>query len=78
MQENYTNSVKNNTGRKENPQSSAKLVKMYYFLRSSCFLDHVIYEFQAKDELSKLKEVPLECGSFHELSKTTVRRKVIP
>lgn len=54
------------------------LSKFTFFLRSSCFLENVMYEFQAKDELSKLTEVPLGYGSFHELSKTTVRRKVSP
>ena len=54
------------------------LSKSAFFLRSSCFLANVMYEFQAKNELSKLTEVPLGYGSFHELSKTTVRRKVSP
>lgn len=37
-----------------------------------------MYEFQTKDQLSKLTEVPLGYGSFQELSKITVRRKVSP
>lgn len=45
------------------------LSKFTFFLRSSCFLENVMYEFQAKDELSKLTEVPLGYGWFHELSK---------
>jgi len=48
------------------------------FSKEQLFLKKVMYELQAKDELSKLTEVPLGYGSFHELSKTTVRRNVSP
>lgn len=54
------------------------LSEFSFFLRSSCFLENMMYEFQTKDQLSKLTEVPLGYGSFNELSKITVRRKVSP
>lgn len=49
-----------------------------FFFRSSCSLENVMYEFQSKNERSKLTEVPLGYGSFHELRKMTARRKVSP
>lgn len=66
------------------PQQRKKIFRVvqklsdFFFLRSTCFLENMMYEFQTKDQLSKLTEVPVGYGSFHELSKITVRRKVSP
>lgn len=57
---------------------AVKNLSEFFFLRSRCFLENMMYEFQTKDQLSKLTEVSLGYGSFHELSKITVRTKVSP